>query len=193
MNRGNHKQHTYHVLAHDGDVIMSAMASQITSLTIVYLTIYAGTDQRKYQSSASLAFVRRIHRWPVDSLHNGPVTQKMFPFDGVFRLRIFQAKLLAWGPVSCNGLNKIIAHWRSSRSKCCWRDMFIGLIFPSAVSPVLTHWIYCFLTLDHRYDILFNVMVYSNATLPLLSKLALIPIRTWSFLCFASHYHTNFR
>ena len=63
-------------------VIISVMASQITSL-IVYSTVYSGTDQRKHQSSASLAFVRGIHRWPVNSLHKGPVTRKMFRFDGV--------------------------------------------------------------------------------------------------------------
>ena len=43
------------------DVIMSVMASQITSLTIVYSTIYSGSDQRKHQSFASLAFVWGIH------------------------------------------------------------------------------------------------------------------------------------
>ena len=59
------------------------MASQITSLTIVYSTVYSGADQRKHQSSASLSFVRGIHRWPVNSPHKGPVTQKMFPFDDV--------------------------------------------------------------------------------------------------------------
>ena len=42
-----------------------------------------GTDQRKHQSSASLAFVRGIHRWPVNSPHKGPVTRKMFPFYDV--------------------------------------------------------------------------------------------------------------
>ena len=42
---------------------MGAMASQITSLTIVYSTVYSGGDQRKYESSASLAFVRGIHQW----------------------------------------------------------------------------------------------------------------------------------
>ena len=47
---------------HYDDVIMSPIASQITSLTIVYSTIYSGADQRKHQSSASLAFVRGIHR-----------------------------------------------------------------------------------------------------------------------------------
>ena len=56
---------------------MITMVSQITSLTIVYSTVYSGADQRKHQSSASLAFVWGIHRWP----HKGPVTRKMFPFD----------------------------------------------------------------------------------------------------------------
>ena len=62
---------------------MSALATQITSLTIVYSTVYSGADQRKHQSSASLAFVRGIHRGPVNSPHKGPVTRKMFPFDDV--------------------------------------------------------------------------------------------------------------
>ena len=65
------------------DVIMSPMASQITSLTIAYPSVYSGTYQRKHQSSASLAFVRGIHRWPVNSPHKGPVTRKMLPFDDV--------------------------------------------------------------------------------------------------------------
>ena len=39
--------------------------------------------RRKYQSAASLAFVRRIHRGPVNSPHKWPVTRKMFPFDDV--------------------------------------------------------------------------------------------------------------
>ena len=38
---------------------------------------------KKTSSSASLAFVRGIHRGPVNSPHKGPVTQKMFPFDDV--------------------------------------------------------------------------------------------------------------
>ena len=66
---------------HCCDVIMGTMASQITSLTIVYSIVHSGADQRKHQSSASLAFVRGIHRWPVNSPHKWPVTRKMFPFD----------------------------------------------------------------------------------------------------------------
>ena len=68
---------------HYNDVIMGAIASQITSLTIVFSTVYLDTDQRKHQSSASLAFVRGIHRRPVNSPHKRPVTRKMFPFDDV--------------------------------------------------------------------------------------------------------------
>ena len=70
-------------IIHYNYVIMSTMASQITSLTIVYSTVYSATDQRKHQNSGSLAFVRGIHRWPVNSPHKGPVTRKMFPFDGI--------------------------------------------------------------------------------------------------------------
>ena len=53
------------------DVIMRKVASQITGVSIVYLTICSGADQRKHQSSASLAFVRGIHQWAVNSPHKG--------------------------------------------------------------------------------------------------------------------------
>ena len=66
---------------------MSAMASQITSLTIVYSTVYSGVDQRTLQSSASLAFVWGIHRWPVNSPQKRPLTRKMFQFDDVIMIR----------------------------------------------------------------------------------------------------------
>ena len=47
---------------HYADVIMTKMTSQITSLTVVYSTVYSDADQIKHQSSASLAFVWGIHR-----------------------------------------------------------------------------------------------------------------------------------
>ena len=68
---------------HYNDVIMSTMASQINSLMIVYSTVYSDIDERKHQNSSSLVFVRGIHRWPVNSLHKGPVTRKVVPFDDV--------------------------------------------------------------------------------------------------------------
>ena len=72
---------------HYDDATMGVMASQITSLAILYSTVYSGADQRKHQSSASLAFVRGIHRGPMNSSRKGPVTRKMFPFDDVIMER----------------------------------------------------------------------------------------------------------
>ena len=60
---------------------MGAIAYQIITLTIVFSTVYSDAHQRKHQGS--LAFVRRIHRGPVNSPHKWPVTRKMFPFDDV--------------------------------------------------------------------------------------------------------------
>ena len=68
---------------HHNDVIMGAMAFQITRLMIVYSTVYSGADQRKHQSSVSLALLRGIHWGPVNSPHKWPVTRKTFPFDDV--------------------------------------------------------------------------------------------------------------
>ena len=82
-----HYDLAYH---HYNDDIMSAMASQITSITIVYSTVYSGADQRKHRGSASLAFEWRIHRWPVNSPHKWPVTRKMFPFDDVIILKSYK-------------------------------------------------------------------------------------------------------
>ena len=70
---------------------MGVMASQITSPTIVNLTVYSGVD--KHQSSASLAFMRGIHRRPMNSLRKWPVTRKMFPFDEV----IIWSKMCLYG------------------------------------------------------------------------------------------------
>ena len=82
---------------HDNDVIMSAMASQITSVTIAYSTVYSGTYQRYHQSSASLAFVWGIHRWTVNSLHKGPVTRKLFPFDDVIMMWLYHQIMFCMG------------------------------------------------------------------------------------------------
>ena len=73
-------------IRHYDDVIMGTIASQITSLTIVYSTVYSDADHRKHQSSTWLAFVRGIHRGPVNSPHKWPVPRKMFPFDDVIMI-----------------------------------------------------------------------------------------------------------
>ena len=76
-----YREEIYGIQHHYDDVIMSAIASQITSLTIGYSIVYLDADQRKHQSSVSLAFVRGIHREPMNSPHKWPVTRKMFSFD----------------------------------------------------------------------------------------------------------------
>ena len=108
----------YFFVVHYDDVIMGAMASQITSLTIVDSTVYHGADQSKHQSSASLAFVWGIHRGPVNSPHKWPVTRKMFPFDDVIMyteqavghtvdiLAISDALMLMWRNNMCAKLCK---------------------------------------------------------------------------------------
>ena len=62
---------------------MSIMASQITDVSIAYSTVCSGAYQRKHQILAWLAFVRGIHRWPVNSPHRGWSTWEMFPFDDI--------------------------------------------------------------------------------------------------------------
>ena len=82
--RNHHSDsHVNHVIIHYNGVIMGAMAFEITNFTIVYSSVCSRADQRKHQSSASLAFVRRIQRRPVNSPHKGPVTRSMFRFDDV--------------------------------------------------------------------------------------------------------------
>ena len=65
---------------------MSAMASQITDDSIVCSSFCFGTDPRRHQSSTSLAFVRGIHRLPVDSPHKGFSNAEKLPFDDVIML-----------------------------------------------------------------------------------------------------------
>ena len=82
-----------HNLLHYNDVIMGAIASQITGLTIVYSTVFSDADHRKHQSSASLAFVRGIRRGPVNFTHKWSVTRKMLPFDDV--IMAYTQKMIA--------------------------------------------------------------------------------------------------
>ena len=80
---------------------MGAIAPQITSLKIVFSTVYSDADQRKHQSSASLAFVRGIHRGPANSPRKWPVTRKMLPFaDVIMEIAIHGSILWRHGFVS---------------------------------------------------------------------------------------------
>ena len=97
---------------------MSAVASQITGISTVCSSICSGADQRKHQSSVSLAFMRGIHWWPVDYPHRRPVTQKMFPFqDSIMNLKwrrlIVAAQSIIWKE----------NHWQLYRC-IFWKNMF---------------------------------------------------------------------
>ena len=104
----SHQRHYY-------DVIMGTIASQITSLTVVYSTIYSDVDQRKHQSSASLAFVRGIHRGPVNSPHKWPVTRKMFPFDDVI-----MEKKTNKTPHRRSFVRKVVMRWKNLQNLQCF-------------------------------------------------------------------------
>ena len=81
------------------------MASQVTGGSIVCSTVRAGTDQRKHESSVSLAFVKGIHRWLVASHKKGPVKRKMFSFwwcHHEFRwYRLCDESYAMWNRTSC--------------------------------------------------------------------------------------------
>ena len=85
-------QHNSTVAVDYNDVIMSPMASQITSIWTGCSAVCSGARQRKHQSSALLAFVRGIHRWPVGSPHKGPITRKMFHLMTSSWLMVWQRK-----------------------------------------------------------------------------------------------------
>ena len=113
---------------HYHDVTMGTMASQITSLTIVYSVVYSGTDQRKHQSSTSLAIVWGIHKGPVNSLHKWPGTRKMFPFDdAIMDDALYHAayRYLKW---SCSA-NFCVLHSTSKFSMIGFFDQVWGTTF----------------------------------------------------------------
>ena len=102
------------LLLHYGDIIIGTMASQITSLTIVYSIVYSDVDQRKHQSSTSLAFVQGIHRRPVNSPHKWPVTWKMFLFHDVI-MAILQATIFLihiWARVENQETSRPPVRWQ---------------------------------------------------------------------------------
>ena len=106
-----------------------ATASKITSLTIVYSTVYSGIDQRKHQSSASLAFVRGIHRFPVNSPHKWPVTRKILPFDDVIMM-IYWSMMRSWqGNASrITTVNSLYCERGTKRAHLVWKNCGIKTV-----------------------------------------------------------------
>ena len=102
-------------LVNYNDVIMSAMASQITSLTIVYSTVYS---RRRSKKTSKLFFtglgVWRIHRWPVNSPHKWPVTHKKAPFDDVIMFH-GNSRLVAQENICCNSFK--LLNWTFCKTR----------------------------------------------------------------------------
>ena len=145
---------------------MGAMASKITSLTIVYSTVCSGADQRKHQSSASLAFVRGIHRSPVKSPHKWPVTRKMFPFDNVIMEELDQHWLRCWlialwhqaikwtSECWLNHRHQPGGHWWSRKTSCVvsfWNLLGASTILLSRGLSTLAQVMACCLTAPSHY------------------------------------------
>ena len=150
---------TRHCKYHYNDVIMNTMASQITSLMIVYSgVVYSATDQRKYQSSGSLAFVRGIHRGPMNSPYKRPVMWKMSPFDDIIMLYQWQRwsqhkPLTHWGRVTHICVDKLTIIGSDNglspgrRQAIIWTNagiLLIGLLGTNFSEILIEIWIFSF-------------------------------------------------
>ena len=89
-------------------------------------TLSSSADQRKYQSSTSLAFARAIHRPPVDCPHKRPVTQKIFSFDDDF--------VVIHHDIQC----KSACRYLVALIKCWWRSLMLPLGHDETVNRSVT-------------------------------------------------------
>ena len=137
-------------MTHYNDVIMDLIASQITSLTIVYSAVYSGADRRKHQSSASLAFV------PMNSPHKRPETRKMFPFDDHDDVIKWKHFTRYWPFV--RGIHRPLCEFSSQRPVTRSFDVFFDLRLNKRLSK--QSWSWCFETLSSPLWRHSNVYIY---------------------------------
>ena len=163
---------------------MGTIASQITSLTIVYSTVYSDADQRKHQSSASLAFARGNHRGPVNSPHKWSVTRKMFPCDDVIMQVLHAVGFYCSGIMtnSSGGSSDISSQWwrhheletlSTLLALCQGNPSFSSVTFPNLENVKLI-------------DQTKKIVKLSNHWLIALFEMA-IPRGLWSVCCLRSH------
>ena len=117
---------------HYSDVIIGTMESQITSLTIVYATVYSGADQRKHHTSASLAFMRGIHRSPVNSPNKWPETWKMFPFDDVIMSWAYFYKRVLYSYEQWTTLQRLEIYY-TRKMTSTYRMCHLNWVLPSVI------------------------------------------------------------
>ena len=124
------------------DVIMGAMAYQITRITIVYSTVHS----RKHQSYVSLAFVWGIHRWPVNSPHKWPVTRKNVSIW--WRHHAYSLSLYLIGKMNSNQIDITVRHTEEARGHI---DGLVQ-VCSNSIAKAMELWSYCSLALSHRYE-----------------------------------------
>ena len=143
-------QKNYNTIALLRRAIISVIASPITSLTIVNSTVNSGADQRKHQSSASLAFVWGIHRWPVISPHKWPVTRNLFPFDDVkWTVAWFMTSVIRNCEIPIPIISQSYVQWEAYvnfRLGLMWLDVAVVYIVQRNPIPLK----YSTFTLQHR-------------------------------------------
>ena len=158
---------------------MGTIASQITSLTIVYPNVYSEADQRKHQSSASLAFVWGIHRGPVNSLHKWPVTLKMVPFDHVI---MYSPVLDLWGTFTGYQASRKTASFKQGRGIHSYKSpssnklMYYGSLWGSKFTNdiwLLKYWVNA---LDH-YAMISRVRCWISNLVMAMSYMIRVPHR----------------
>ena len=133
------------------------------------LNCYSDTDQRKHQSSASLAFVWGIHRGPVNSPHKWPATRKMFPFDDVITVserRCSSCSSSLWMNIwfCCHPNSNIVTKF------CTWCNIWAvvsgvnGIIIVNVITTkYIFHWIKIMLLNDNSGLILGLCPANANA------------------------------
>ena len=158
---------------------MSPMASQITSLTVAYSTVYSCTDDWKHLSSASLAFVWGIHRRPMNSPNKWPVTRKIFPFDDVIMIQMFV--------VYCGLLWFRLVHTISIAWLLHWH--MHGYIIKTTLTNMVGYiaWTHCTLMIWYNH----HNKIWHGKTLDDVIKWKLFP-RYWPFLWWIHRSPVNF-
>ena len=154
------------------------MASHITGISIVYSTVCSGKDQRKHQSSASLAFVRGIHRWPVISRTKGHWHGKCFHLmtSSCELFPLAENHALQWRHHERDGvsnqstaswliLNRLFRH-RSKKNQSSVSLTFVGGIhrwhlMTSSCENIKPPHYWPFVTWDHRWQMASNVEIVS--------------------------------
>ena len=187
---------------------MSATASQITGVSIVCSTVCSGVDQRIHQNSASLAFVRGIHRWPVDSPYKGPVTRKCFHLmasswpkafshHDIIKMYVSYSTRYKTNLVCCiyprdsPYITNVTDLVRMILNSIIWTHSVFSIEMIRFItmgqcktgdSPLQTHWRYRSLAPSHRYNASKTI-----TKLPLQADNSKVPLSPWSnckIICF---------